>query len=298
VNTLETSPYAVLDRPAWSGQRVPVSVPWGVLMLNRLHFVSNLAARGSAVLLAGIFLASPAFGATAGFEDLGLSSLAPGEFLDPPTSGGGFTSGGVTFLNDGAYSGFSASTSMDTTTPGFVNQYSNITGSGAAGSAAFGIAFEASTLVLPTPQIVLGAEFTNTTYAALSMRDGDTWAKQFGGPTGEDPDFFRLLIEGIDDQDDSTGIVELMLADYRFEDDSLDFILDEWVLLGLAGLGIVSELRFDFESSDVGGDWINTPTYFAIDNLVTIPEPGQALLIALGLALLASGRGSNAAARR
>ncbi|MBW1886687.1 MAG: DUF4465 domain-containing protein, partial [Deltaproteobacteria bacterium] len=267
-------------------------------MLNRLHFVSNLAVRGSAVLLAGIFLASPAFSTTANFEDLGLSTLAPGEFLDPLTSGGGFTSGGVSFLNDGAYSGFSASTTMDATTPGFLNQYSNITGSGAGGSAAFGIAFSNSTIVLPTPQSVLGAEFTNTTYAALSMRDGDAFAKQFGGPTGEDPDFFRLLVEGIDDQGTSTGIVELMLADYRFEDDSLDFIRDEWVFLGLADLGIVSELRFDFESSDVGGGWINTPTYFAIDNLVTVPEPGHALLIGLGLAALASGRCSNAAAKR
>ena len=110
-------------------------------MLNRLLSVSNLAGRGSAVLLAGIFLATPAFPLTASFDDLGLTSLAPGEFLDPPTSGGSFVSGGVTFLNDGAFSGFSASTTMDTTTPGFLNQYSNITGSGAGGSAAFGIAF-------------------------------------------------------------------------------------------------------------------------------------------------------------
>ncbi|MEE8164319.1 MAG: DUF4465 domain-containing protein [Myxococcota bacterium] len=267
-------------------------------MLNRLHSVSNLAARGSVVLLAGIFLASPAFSLTASFDDLGLTPLAPGEFLDPPSSGGRFASGGVTFLNDGAFSGFSASTTMDTTTPGFLNQYSNITGSGAGGSAGFGIAFSSSTIVLPTPQTVLGAEFTNTTYAALSMRDGDSFAKQFGGLTGGDPDFFRLLIEGIDDQGGSTGLVELMLADYRFEDDVFDFILDVWVFLDLTGLGIVSELRFDFESSDVGGFGINTPTYFAIDNLVTIPEPGQTLLIGLGLAALASGRRSIAAGKR
>jgi hypothetical protein len=239
-------------------------------------------------------LANPAFSSIATFDDLGLSTLPPGAFLDPPTSGGSFTSGGITFLNDGSFSGFSASTTMDATTPGFANQYSNITGSGAGGSAGFGVAFSNSTIVLSTPQTVLGAEFTNTTYAALSMRDGDAFAKQFGGPTGDDPDFFRLLIEGIDILGDSTGIIGFMLADYRFTDDSADFILDEWIFLDLTGLGIVSELRFDFESSDVGGFGINTPTYFAIDNLVTVPEPGSILLLGLGLVALASGRRSNA----
>ena len=73
---------------------------------------------------------------TATFEDLGLDPSPPGEFLDPPTSGGSFVSGGVTLLNDGSFGGFSASTTSDTTTPGFTNQYSNITGEGAGGSSA------------------------------------------------------------------------------------------------------------------------------------------------------------------
>ena len=258
--------------------------------------LSILAAHGCAALLAGILLADPAFALTATFDDLGLATAAPGDFLDPPASGGSFTSGGITFLNDGSFSGFSASTTMDSTTPGFGNQYSNITGSGAGGSAGFGIAFSDSTLVLSTPQTVLGAEFTNTTYAALSMRDGDAFAKQFGGATGDDGDFFRLLVEGIDDLGDSTGIVDLMLADYRFADNSLDSILDQWLFLDLSRLGVVSELRFGLESSDLGTFGINTPTYFAIDNLVTVPEPSLTLLVGLGLAALASGRRTNSAA--
>jgi hypothetical protein len=261
---------------------------------RRIHTLSTQAAHGCAVVLAVMFLANPAFSSTATFDDLGLTTLPPGAFLDPPTSGGSFTSGGITFQNDGSYSGFSASTTMDSTTPGFGNQYSNITGSGAGSSAGFGVAFSNSTILLSTPQIVLGAEFTNTTYAALSMRNGDAFAKQFGGATGDDPDFFRLVIEGVDSLGGSTGIIEFMLADYRFADGSLDFILDEWILLDLTGLGIVSELRFDFESSDVGGSGINTPTYFAIDNLVTVPEPSATLLIGLGLVALASGRRTNA----
>ena len=259
-------------------------------MLNKLTLLCDFRGHTSAWMLVALLFSTPAISLTATFDDLGLATVAPGEFLDPPTSGGSFTSGGITFLNDGSFSGFSASTTVDTTTPGFGNQYSNITGSGFTGTTGFGIAFSNSTLVLPTPQTVVGAQFTNTTYAALSMLTGDAFAKQFGGASGSDPDFFRLLVEGIDDLGASTGVVELMLADYRFVDDSLDFILEEWVFLDLTGLGIVSELRFDFESSDVGLFGINTPTYFAIDNLVTIPEPGHALLIGLGLMALATHR--------
>jgi len=197
-----------------------------------------------------------------------------------------------------SFSGFVASTTTDTTTPGFINQFSNITGSGANGSAGFGLAFGSGRIVLPSLQIVLGAEFTNTTFAALSMLNGDAFAKTFGGLTGDDPDFFRLLIEGIDDFGGSTGIVELMLADYRFAENGLDFVLDQWIFQDLTSLGLVKEIHFSFESSDVGAFGINTPLYFAIDNLVTIPEPGPSLLFGLGLAALAFGRRSNATAKR
>ena len=234
------------------------------------------------------FLALPAAALTATFDDLGL---APGSVLDGSTLSGGFTSGGIFFENAyeptfGSFSGFAASTTTDSTTPGFGNQFSNITGSGVGGSAGFGIGYFDARLELPTTQIVQGAWFTNTTYAALSMRDGDAFSKRFGGGTGSDPDYFKLIVEGLDALGDSTGTAELFLADFRFADPAADYILDEWVFLDLSGLGAVRALRFGFESSDVGAFGINTPVYFAIDDLVTIPEPGHAALIGLGLALL------------
>lgn len=248
----------------------------------------------------GSALPSAASALTATFDDLGLGSES---ILNGSTLPGGYTSGGVFFENTyfpsfDSFSGFVASTTTDTTTPGFINQFSNITGSGANGSAGFGLAFGSGRIVLPSLQIVLGAEFTNTTFAALSMLNGDAFAKTFGGLTGDDPDFFRLLIEGIDDFGGSTGIVELMLADYRFAENGLDFVLDQWVFQDLTSLGLVKEIHFSFESSDVGAFGINTPLYFAIDNLVTIPEPGPSLLFGLGLAALAFGRRSNATAKR
>ena len=233
--------------------------------------------------------ARPASALTATFDDLGL---APDTYLNGSTLAGGYTSGGIFFENDyeasfGSFSGFAASTMTDSTTPGFGNQFSSITGAGAGGSSGYGVAYFNGRIVLPATQIVSGAQFTNTTYTGLSMRDGDPFAKRFGGPTGTDPDYYRLIVEGIDDLGGSTGTVELMLADYRFADSGQDYIVDEWVFLDLSGLGAVRELRFGLDSSDVGPFGINTPVYFAIDDLVTIPEPGHALLLGLGLALLA-----------
>ncbi len=255
------------------------------------------ALRALLALLATVAFAAPALALQVDFEDLGLGAES---VLDPPGAPGGFTSGGVLFENDGAFLGFAASTTTDTTTPGFTNQYSNIAGSGAGGSATFGVAFADATIVLPSPSVVDGAKFTNTTFAALSMRDGDAFAKQFGGPSGSDPDFFRLLVEGFDAGGSSTGIVEFDLADFTFEDDSQDFILDEWVFLDLTGLGVVKTLSLDWQSSDVGPFGINTPTYVAIDDLAftPIPEPGAALLLGLGLATLGGLRRGHGAARR
>ncbi len=273
------------------------------LSIGLLVFVA-LATRGSrrtarasrsarsATIFAGLVLSNPAFALTASFDDLGVGveSYENGAGL-----AGGYTSGGVFFENvytasfDG-FTGFAASTTTDDTTPGFGNQFSNITGGGAGGSDGFGIYFLTGRIILASVQTVLGAEFTNTTYAALSMRNGDFFAKQFGGDGGDDEDFFRLLIEGIDLGGASTGVVELMLADYRFADNASDYVLDQWTYLDLSGLGAVKELAFSFESTDVGDFGINTPQYFAIDNLATIPEPGTALLFGLGLAGLARAR--------
>ena len=237
----------------------------------------------------GLVAAHSASALTVDFEDQGLG---PNAFLNGSTVSGSFVSGGVAFENNynptfNSFSGYAISTMTDTTTPGFGNQFSAFAGSGAGGSSTYGVAFFAGSITLPTQTIVAGAEFTNTTYAALSMRDGDAFAKQFGGVSGDDADFFRLLVEGVDGGGVSTGTVELMLADYRFSDNAQDFILDTWQFLDLTGLGRVKELRFSFESSDVGAFGINTPTYFAIDNLVTIPEPGTALLLGVGLAGIA-----------
>ena len=140
---------------------------------------------------------------------------------------------------------------------------------------------------------------TNTTYAWDSILNGDFAATPFGGASGDVPDWFLLTIAGFDAGGGSTGSVELYLADYRFADNSLDYIVDEWIEVDLTGLGGVARLELSLTSSDVGQFGINTPTYFAMDDLTqAIPEPSAGTLFAIGLAVLGLQRGRPSGTRR
>jgi hypothetical protein len=75
-------------------------------------------------------------------------------------------------------------------------------------------------------------------------------------------------------------VVEFFLADYRFADNGLDYIVDSWEYVELASLGVVKSLEFGLSSSDAGALGMNTPGYFALDTVV--PEPGSVLLLVLG----------------
>jgi hypothetical protein len=101
-----------------------------------------------------------------------------------------------------------------------------------------------------------------------------------------------LTISGYDAGGALTGSVDFDLADFRFVDNGLDFIIDDWTWVDLSALGAVKELGFALSSSDASGGFINTPGYFAIDGLQVVPEPGTALLVGVGLALLAARRRS------
>ncbi len=250
----------------------------------------------------------PAMAAVATFDDLSLPSES---YWNGSDGTGGFTSGGAEFSNNytdwggGAYSwdGFAYSNRTDTTTSGYENQYSVITGGGVNGSANYGIGFVPldwnSGTYSPIPitasfragtddynSVISGVYITNTTYAYLAMRDGYGNAKKFGGDTGHDPDWFKLSIWGVTDAGASTGAIDFYLADFRFEDNSRDYILDEWTWVDLSGLGEIVGLQFSLSSSDNGLYGMNTPAYFAIDDVngaAPVPVPGAVWLLGSGL---------------
>lgn len=245
---------------------------------------------------AGFFIAlsmAPASAAVITFEDQ-LSS--PGTFNNNAGASGAFATGGVSFSNNyvpdpqyPSWSGFAMSNTTDTTTPGFGNQYSAFPGSGADGSASYAVSFSNAAVKFNTIQNFagFGASITNTTYAALSMRDGDGFAKKFGGVSGDDQDFFKLTLSGYASSAATGTLLDFYLADFRSTDNSQDYIVNSWKFVDFSALGAVDEIRFSYASSDIGQFGINTPTYFAIDNLIAVPEPSAALLGLLGsLALL------------
>ena len=93
-------------------------------------------------------------------------------------------------------------------------------------------------------------------------------SKKFGGSEGTDPDYFLLKIKGIGSTGEEVGVVEFALADYRFEDSASDYIVDQWTRVDLSSLVGARKLQFGLESSDVGEFGMNTPAYFALDQVI------------------------------
>jgi hypothetical protein len=217
------------------------------------------------------------------FDEL---SLAPNSYYNGYGQGadsGGWTSRGVEF-NTGEFGpGWSYSNVNDTTTAGFMNQFAAITGTGFGGSGNYAIANSfgpnAAYMNLPDRMRATSIQVSNTTYAALAMRDGYFGAKAFGGETGLDPDFFKVTLSGFEQWDATgavTGTAEFFLSDFRAPGTSDDYIVDTWQLMNLTQLGNARSIGVTLESSDndeVFG--MNTPAYVAFDQLTltAVPEP-------------------------
>ena len=254
--------------------------------------ISPMAGLRNFLLPALLLIASaPAFANTIDFDGFALD---PSGFYNGSDLGGDFAIDNGTFANQFTnygggccWDGWSVSNHGDATTPGFGNQYSSVAGGGFGGGGQFGVAYtDSADITLGTAESITGMYLTNTTYTALSMLNGDGFAKQFGGVTGTDADWFNVTIEG-SLAGGVTSSVVFYLADYRFADSNDDYIVDEWTWVDLSSLGLVDQLTFTFGSSDVGGFGINTPTYLAADFITSVPEPGTGLLCGLGLVALA-----------
>lgn len=220
---------------------------------------------------------------------------------------GGFNSGSAYFINNynetyDSWDGFAFSKVNDNTTAGYNNQYSAYTGIGVNESQNYGVAYvNAYTGSLPTVSItntttgniIPGFYVTNNTYAALSMLNGDAYAKKFGGENGNDKDWFKLTIRGIDAEGNYTNPIEFYLADYRFEDNSKDYIIDEWTWVDLTSLGEVIGIDFNLSSSDNGMFGMNTPAYFCIDDLNGIGETSDLIVDAGNNKTIDSGESIN-----
>ena len=237
-----------------------------------------------------------------GFEEL---SLAQNSYWNGSSGVGSFTSGGVTFPNSydsywGSWEGFAYSNVQDSTTEGWGNQYAARPGTGYNGSANYAIGYQPYvgnfeiSLGGASNFVGRGLQVANTTYVALDMQNGSGFSKKFGGANGTDADWFRLTVRGLLGSSE-TGAVDFYLADFRFANSADDYILSSWAFIDLTALGTVDKLRFALTSSDTGSYGMNTPAYFALDNLRGVPEPScTSLLLVSGLCLAVSRRAKRA----
>ncbi len=157
--------------------------------------------------------------------------------------------------------GFAISSLKDTVTEGYSNMYSTFAGIGGATSTIFLLATNNAKITCPSSKSLVSVDITNSTYAALSMRNGDSFAKQFG-----QGDYFKLTIDGYKSGEVKDS-VEFYLADFRSSNISDHYIQKNWKTVDVSKLSNCDSIIFRLTSSDIGNWGMNTPAFFTLDNL-------------------------------
>ena len=217
-----------------------------------------------------IILATGSLQAQTDFEDISLSTYFDGSDLSGTDDGLGtysstYTEGDLNFstiYEDGDYpywsGGWAFSNLVDSTLEDGGQTYHSYS-KGAYSGDNFAVGKSGSEINVNGTASFKTIQISNTSYAAHSMTNGDFFAKQFNGD-----DWFELTIEGFNGTI-STGTVKVFLAD---SSNATTTILNTWKSVDLSSLGEVSKLTFSLNSSDVG-DWgINTPSFFAMDQVM------------------------------
>lgn len=242
--------------------------------LTRIFTIMALSLLSSQTILAQTIIT---------FEDI---EIGVDTFWNGSDQSGGFMSENVFFPNVyvtdfGGYwaSGWALSSRTDTEDATFNNLYSAKPGMGTEASQQYVIGQQDAVIEFTDEPIhgqeVSGLYLTNTTYAHGVIRDGNMFSKKFGGETGDDPDFFKLTIKKqLSNGELSTDSVDFYLADYRFDDNDMDYIVEDWTWVDLSSLGELSTgeaIIFSLSSSDFDENGMLTPSFFALDDL-TIDE--------------------------
>lgn len=240
---------------------------------------------------------SPARGdiVTGAFED---QYPGPNTFKNDFPSNG-FATGDFSLNNHfdptySSWSGFSVSSMVDNTFGGndYTHQYGAYAplgahGAGAGGSATYGVAYNSSpgdaVINLPSSAAAYSIDIANTTYVAQSITLGDGFARAF-----HQGDYFKLDIlgfTGLNGTGAQVGDVPFYLADFR---GGKLLLVSDWTKVDLASLKGAESLAFNLTSTDVGQFGMNTPAFFAVDNITglsAVPEPSTVVLCGIGMGL-------------
>jgi len=124
-----------------------------------------------------------------------------------------------------------------------------------------------------------GFYVTNTTYAHRSIKNGDAFARKFGDttgtgsgtsiPQGSYPDWFKLIVRSYKNGSLTNDSVQFYLADYRFSNNTQDYVVKNWQWVDCSSLGAVDSITCVLKSSDNNMYGMNTPAFFAFDNFTT-----------------------------
>ena len=182
---------------------------------------------------------------------------------------GGFWAGGFAYTNK-----------YDSTNGTFNNLYGVKPFKGNNGSATYVVAQDRGVIKLKAPfKTVEGFYITNTTYAFKTVRNGNQFSRKFGDTTGTGsgttiaqgsyPDFFKVTAKGYLGGTMKTDSAVFFLADYRFSNNTQDYIVSDWRWFNTQALGTVDSIRFFMYSSDANMFGMNTPAFFGMDDFTT-----------------------------
>ena len=228
--------------------------------------------RKNLLLILSLFATTLAFAQEpATFEDVPLGS---GGIWQPPTGENEMPSGGWLFTNStqyGYWGGFTASNRTDLSQTGLDAQYTAATGCGYDGSTHYAVAYTmgVQTDVYATDgqmHTVTGCYVTNNLWTYQDILQGGYGEPPYGGPTGNDPDWFKVTATGKNASGQTVGTLDFYLADFRFANNEEDYVLNTWEWFDLSPLGDVATISFSLSSSRGSGYNMITPAYFCMDN--------------------------------
>ena len=205
------------------------------------------------------------------FEDVQLGSNG---IWQPPYGSNEMPSGGWLFTNNtqnGYWGGFTASNRTDLNQSGLDAQYTAAAGCGYDGSSQYAVAY---TMGVQTEvyaadgqsHTVTGCYVTNDLWTYQDILQGGYGEPPYGGTTGNDPDWFKVTATGMNASGQTVGTLDFYLADYRFANNSEDYVLNTWEWFDLSPLGNVATISFSLSSSRGSGYNMITPAYFCMDN--------------------------------
>jgi hypothetical protein len=176
--------------------------------------------------------------------------------------------------------GFAYTNIQDSVNGTFNNLYGVHALKGYSNSPMFVVGQDSGIIKLKAPyDVVDGFYITNTTYAYKVIKNGNGFSRKFGDTTGTKspttmtqgsyPDYFKIVAKGFKNGVMKPDSAVFYLADYRFANNTQDYVLDTWQWFNTSGLGAIDSIRFFLRSSDFNQFGMKTPAFFAMDNFST-----------------------------